>query len=160
MPSNVVEKVEVDGGIVVGYDGSDASREAIRWAVEEGRLRRCPVHVLRAWQISTAPKPASYRPGVVPSLAEYEQAVLDDLAGDIFRHCGDTSDVDVRRHAVHRTSTKALLEAAEHADLLVVGSRGAGGFAGLLLGSTSEQIVRHAPCPVVVVRPRPRRSSA
>jgi nucleotide-binding universal stress UspA family protein len=150
--SAVVERVEVGGGIVVGYDGSEYSREAIRWGVAEGRLRACPVHVVRAWQISTAPMPASHRPGFVPSLAEYEGAVLDDLRADITRHCGDTSDVDVRAHAVHRASTRALLEASADADLLVVGSRGAGGFAGLLLGSTSDQIVRHARCPVVVVR--------
>jgi nucleotide-binding universal stress UspA family protein len=55
-------------------------------------------------------------------------------------------------HAAHAPAATALLAAAEHADLLVVGSRGIGGFAGLLLGSTSEQLVRHAHCPVLVVR--------
>ena len=62
----------VDGGLVVADDGSPHARLALRWAVEEARLRRCTLHVVRAWSIQTAPRPQSWRLGYVPSLAEYE----------------------------------------------------------------------------------------
>lgn len=143
MPSETVR-------IVVGVDGSDASRRALRWAVDEARLRHADLHVVHA---SAEPFVAPHGPSI-PGLVRAVQAVdgrpervLEaSLAGVL------DGDVPVRREIIAGPAAPALLAAAQDADLLVVGSRGRGGFTGLLLGSVSQQCVAHAPCPVVVVR--------
>jgi nucleotide-binding universal stress UspA family protein len=107
--------------------------------------------VVRAWGLTTAPRPAGWEPGFVPPLADYEQAVREELDA----HAAGASlepSVRVRTHVLHRPPAMGLIEAAKRADLLVVGARGLGGFIGLLLGSVSDQCVHHAPCPVTVVR--------
>lgn len=149
---DVAELIEVAGGVVVGDDGSDCAAQAVRWAAEEARLRKCPLHIVRAWSISSAPRPPSWKVGYAPSLAEYEEAVVAEMRRDAMETVGDFDGLDILYHPVHAPSAQALLSASAGADLLVVGSRGRGGFAGLVLGSVSEQIVRHAGCPVVVVR--------
>jgi nucleotide-binding universal stress UspA family protein len=140
-----------NGRIVVGVDGSDDGQRALGWALDEARARRCTVEVVHAW-----------RP---PFLAGYP---LDPLATDTeaFEGAARTvleralEDVDVTGlvRPVDQTlrlarPASALLEAAENTDFVVVGSRGIGGFQGLLVGSVSLQVARHSPCPVVVVRP-------
>src|SRR4030095_873413 len=87
----------------------------------------------------------------VPPLRDWEQAVLDELTAHV-RAAGLDPAVRVTCHAVHRSPVKALMAAAEGAHRLVVGARGGGGFRGLLLGSVSDQLVHHAPCPVTVIR--------
>jgi nucleotide-binding universal stress UspA family protein len=108
------------GTIVVGVDGSEKSKEALRFALEEARLRG----------------------------ARVEAVYVADVAGD-------AAAVRVDQIAVDDRPARALIAAAADADLLVVGSRGHGGFAGLLLGSVSQQCAQHAPCPVVIVPKRP-----
>jgi nucleotide-binding universal stress UspA family protein len=88
----------------------------------------------------------------VPPLAEYEQAVHDELSRHVAA-AGLDPAVRVACHVVHTSPAQGMIAAAAGADLLVVGARGRGGFAGLLLGSVSDQVVHHAPCPVTVVRP-------
>jgi nucleotide-binding universal stress UspA family protein len=148
----------IRGGVVVADDGSQDARLALQWAVEEARLRRCTLHVVRAWSIQSAPRPESWRPGYAPSLMEYEEAVRADLLGDVREVLGTDPGCEVSVHPVHAAPAPALVAASKHADLVVVGSRGLGGFRGLLLGSVSEQVVRHAACPVVVVRRREQRT--
>jgi nucleotide-binding universal stress UspA family protein len=140
----------VTGGVVIGYDGSRVSQDALRWGIEEARLRGWPVHVVRAWTLSTAIRDTGVPFGTVPSLDECEAAVADRLAKALAS--AGAEGVEVHPHVVHGAAAETLLAAAEGADLLVVGHRGRGGFGGLVLGSVAEQVVRHAPCPVVVVR--------
>lgn len=137
-------------GIVVGHDGSPAADDALRWAIEEARLRHCPVHVVRAWVLATAIRDTGVPYGTVPSLEECQRATERHLAESVA--AVDTTGVEVHQHVVHGPSAQALMAAAADADLLVVGERGGGGFAGLRLGSVAEQVSRHAPCTVVVVR--------
>jgi nucleotide-binding universal stress UspA family protein len=148
---DVREVVKFDGGILVGHDGSDCAQEALRWAARLAGRAHLELHVVRAWSLTTAPRPADWEPGYVPPLAQFQKAVTDELAAHVAA-AGLDPAVPVTCHAVHRPPARGLIESAEHADLLVVGARGRGGFTGLLLGSVSDQCVHHAPCPVTVVR--------
>ncbi|MCA0145163.1 universal stress protein [Blastococcus sp. LR1] len=147
----VNEDVRIDGGIVVGHDGSTWAQEALGWAGRLAARAGLELHVVRGWSLPTAPRPAGWEPGSVPPLADWERAVADELAAHVAAAAVDPS-VRVTAHVVHRSPVKALLAAAQGADLLVVAARGEGGFAGLLLGSVSDQLVHHAACPVTVVR--------
>lgn len=136
--------------IVVGVDGSGPSLAALRWAVDEGRRRGAAVEAVHAWSYPAVTSVA----GLVPrpaaahdDLAAEAQAVLDDPCDAL-----GPEGAGVARVLQEGPVARCLLEAAEGADLLVVGSRGRGGFAGLLLGSVSQQVAHHAPCPVVIVR--------
>jgi nucleotide-binding universal stress UspA family protein len=134
--------------IVVGVDGSEAARTALSWALEEGRLRHAAVDVVHAWQM---PYVNGY-PFVIADLqpGEFEenaQELLDSTVGGV-----DTTGVTaIEPILACDSAAQALLDRAKDADLLVVGSRGRGGFAGLLLGSVSQKVLHHATCPVVVI---------
>ncbi|KJS63282.1 universal stress protein [Streptomyces rubellomurinus] len=134
--------------IVVGVDGSPASVDALRWAVGHARARGAVVVALSAWQYPVAT-------GWVVPVMEYEdlsgsyRKILDDCV----RQVADTDpEAEVEALVVEGGAVQCLLDAARGAELLVVGSRGHGGFTGALLGSVSQHCVQHAPCPVVVVR--------
>ena len=148
---DVREIVRIDGGIVVGHDGSKSSQEALAWAAALAGRADLDLHVVRAWAMMTAPKPSTWSPGYVPPLTDYEQAVLDELTSHVKAARLDPA-VRVTCHVVHKSPAQGLMSAAEGADLMVVGARGRGGFAGLLVGSVSAQLVHHAPCPVTVIR--------
>jgi nucleotide-binding universal stress UspA family protein len=150
--SEVSTEAEIAGGVVVGHDGSGCSQETLQWAARLAQRAYWPLHVVRSWRMTSAPRPSTWEPGYVPPMTDYERAVLDDLRSDVRAALGAQRAADVICHAVHMAPVKALLDAGRNADLLVVGSRGRGGFAGLLLGSVSDQVVHHAPCPVTVVR--------
>jgi nucleotide-binding universal stress UspA family protein len=133
--------------IVVGVDGSESSRDALRWAVDEARRRQAAVEVVHAWR--TIPVSdylfTEREPG---GSSRYAQRLLDEAVEAV-----DTTDVTVERKLKTGGAAQALIHEAKGADLLVVGSRGHGGFSGLLLGSVSLQAAHHAPCPVVIVPP-------
>ena len=148
---DLTETVQLDGGILVGHDGSASAQEALVWAGGLAARAALELHVLRTWSMITAPQPKAWEPGYVPPLSDYEQAVRDELTAQVAAAALDPA-VEVTLHVLHRPAAQGLIEAAEGADLLVVGARGRGGFAGLLLGSVSDQAVHHAPCPVTVVR--------
>lgn len=139
--------------IVVGVDGSADSLVAFRWALAEGRLWGAAVEAVMAWNV---PGWFALEGGGQVELArlgdELEASAAGVLADAVARVDGDFADVTVSQHVVSERPATALLERARGADLLVVGSRGAGGFRGLLVGSVSLHCVSHAPCPVVVVR--------
>ena len=136
--------------IVVGVDGSQGSRAALRWAHEEAQLRKCELEIVTVWQFPiTTTLPAF---GAMPTPedlgGEAERALIAAVAEE---GIVSTTDVPVTILVAEGAAAAALLDASNDADLLVVGSRGHGGFAGLLLGSVSQQCVTHAPRPVVVV---------
>ena len=133
----------------MGVDGSEASKEALQWALEEARLRRSSLRVVYAW---LAPQIGGR--GYIP-LELLDPQLLRQVAQerlDGFVDEADASDVELERVALEGPAAKVLVDSAQEAELLVVGSRGHGGFAGLLLGSVSQQCAHHAPCPVVIVR--------
>jgi nucleotide-binding universal stress UspA family protein len=146
----VATSVDIRGGLIVGHDGSAASAEAARWAAKVAVRLEAPLHIIRTWTLSSAPRPASATGGYVPPMTDFEQAVRERLERDVAA-LGLPTECLVNYHVLHGAPARRLLEAAAHADLLVVGSRGAGGFRGLRFGSTADQVVRNAPCPVVVV---------
>jgi nucleotide-binding universal stress UspA family protein len=148
----VTKQVRPDGGVVVGDDGSEGAARAVRYALEEARRRGVTLHVLRAWSIMSTSRPADVPPGFAASLAEYEAAALDEEKARIHHLLGEDVDVPVEVHCVHSPAAQALIAASETADVIVVGSRGLGGFRSLVLGSVAEQCIRHASGPVVVVR--------
>jgi nucleotide-binding universal stress UspA family protein len=140
------------GRIVVGVDGSPASVDALRWAAQQAALTGASLETVTSWSY-----PTTYGFPVIANV-DWEQgarAVLEQAITDALGEAGPP----VRRRVVEGHPAQVLARAAEGADLLVVGSRGHGGFAGLLLGSVSEHVVAHAPCPVVVVRHCPPASA-
>ncbi len=149
--STEVTEVRPDGGVVVGDDGSDTAAEAVVEAAGEAVRRGVRLHVLRAWTITHAVRPADVPQGIVPSIAEFEaatHAAEERRVGELLT--GSTAEVSV--HVCHAAPAKALITASEKAELVVVGSRGRGGFRSLLLGSVAEQVIRHASCSVLLVR--------
>lgn len=149
----VVTQVRVDGGIVVGDDGSEQAAAALLWAAEEARARRRALHVVRAWSLTGAPRPAGWQPGYVPPLEEYEKACREVLERDVAVAVEQWQDLQVTCHVAHTDPVQALLGAAEHAELLVLGWRGRGALRDRLLGSTAAEVVRRAACSVAVIRP-------
>jgi len=140
---------------IVGVDGSEASVEALRWAVDEARAHGVPaVHAVMVWALPYAGLATSMAPEPygLPDSALIEQEARQRLASSI-EALGDTSPVEVRGELLQGQPAGVLRELSHDADLIVVGSRGHGGFAALMLGSVSAQVVRHAHCSVVVIRP-------
>ncbi len=156
--TDVSESVTIDGGILVGHDGSAGAQEALVWAGGLAARTGRPLHVVRAWSLTSAPRPSTWEPGYVPPMEDFERAVHEEVERCVAA-AGLDPAVDVHTHVVHGSPASALVHAAAGADLLVVGARGRGGFAGLVLGSTSDQVVHHAPCPVTVVRTGTGRSA-
>lgn len=134
----------MSGVVVVGVDGSDGARRALQWAAEEARLRGARLRAVHVWsyldQAGEAFDPTYGEDDARQFLDEVVAGIGDDAGG-----------LDIERTAVCDLPARGLLDAAGDADLLVVGARGMGGFRGLLLGSVSQQVAQHAPCPVVIV---------
>jgi nucleotide-binding universal stress UspA family protein len=139
--------------IVVGVEGSPGSRAALRWAIEEARIRCGVVEVVTAYLPTYVPAAPDF--GYVPldpvdlvdEVRKMQDEVIDDVGQEV-----DTAGVRIEQKLLKGRSADTLIAAAEGADMLVVGNRGRGGFRGLLLGSVSQQITHHATCPVVIVR--------
>lgn len=149
--SDVRTSLDISGGILVGHDGSAAAGQAVRWAADWARRSDNDLHVLRTWAISSAPRPASWSPGYVPPMTDFEQAVLDRLRADVEALDLPPDGLRVECHVLHGSAGKHIVQASEQADLVVLGARGVGGFRGLMLGSTADQVVRHSRCPVVIL---------
>jgi nucleotide-binding universal stress UspA family protein len=142
------------GRIVVGVDGSETSRHALRWAADEARSHGSQLHVVHAWEVPTPAVAVGVGPGRRAARTEGQHDEASKLVADVVRdELGEAPPGDVRTSIGRGTAAGVLLDAARDADLLVVGSRGLGGFRGLLLGSVSSKMASHAPCPVVIVRP-------
>lgn len=135
--------------LVVGTDGSTTSRMAWQFAVEQARLRQSVVQVVHAYRGPPGARPGGYTsPPSWPSRDFLETQALDVIDHTIGT---DAHGIDVERLVTPESPAAALQRIGRGADMIVIGSRGRGGFGGLLLGSVSQQVVRHAPCPVVVI---------
>jgi nucleotide-binding universal stress UspA family protein len=142
-----------NGRIVVGVDGSQGSRAALEWAIQEAQMRESSVHILVVWQYPHTTSASAWGLGMDPS-PDVQEAVAAASAAAASRlglKASAQGDVATTWEAIEGNPAHALLAASEDADLLVVGSRGHGAFVGALLGSVSHQVVAHARCPVVVV---------
>jgi len=140
--------------IVVGVDGSNNSRAALEWAYDEAAHHGAILTVVNAWHPPSLPMAPPY--GHLPP-EDYESqprtdalALLEQFTSELVPK---SPAVDVRTSVVEgKHAAEVLIERSEEADLLVVGSRGHGGFVGMLLGSVTQHLVAHANCPVVIVR--------
>lgn len=139
--------------IVVGVDGSDSSRAAFQWAYNEAAHHGAILTTVTTWHPPALPMTPPYGgmspEGYATQPKRDALALLEQFTADL-----EPRDpaVDVRTSIEEGNPAKVLIERSKDADLLVVGFRGHGGFAGMLLGSVSQHIVAHAECPVVVVR--------
>lgn len=161
------------GRIVVGVDGSQTSHDALRWALEEAQLRRASLDVVHVYGPIGEESPYSASYAYSPDMRTAERIKDDErkwreerqrtvhdraqrIVADVIADVGaKEADVQINQEVIAGArSAQALIDRSRNADLLVVGSRGRGGFKGLLLGSVSQQCVQHASCPVVVIRPQ------
>jgi nucleotide-binding universal stress UspA family protein len=163
------------GTILVGVDGSQGSDAALRWALDEARLRGSRLRVVHVFAppqatfsdpaVGAAGMPA---PVVLPredeervraAAEEQARGVIDDALDRVGAKGADRSEIE--RAVLPGAPAQTLIELARDAELLVLGTRGRGGFLGLLLGSVAQQIAHHPPCPVVILPPsREPKSSA
>lgn len=135
------------GRIVVGVDGSEPSKDALRWAARQARLTGASLEAVMSWEISAT---TSY-PMPVPNGYDPESDAKDALNQTVQSVLGEPDGLELVPAVVQGPAARTLVQEARGADLLVVGSRGHGPLVGMLLGSVSEQCVAHATCPVVVV---------
>ena len=139
-------------GIVVGVDGSEHSRQVLEWAAKEAGFRKTSLTVITVWQV--AGNHWTGHPQTYPSdQAETEKMrqAAEEATRMAVDAAGAPAPASVTVRAVSGIAAQELISAADDADLVVVGSRGGGGFARLMLGSTSNQVASHAAAPVVVV---------
>ena len=142
--------------VVVGVDHSDGAKAALAFAYEEARLRGVRLRAVHAWQFGYIGSTGleGFVPPIGGDIDERRAAAEAALEDTLRRTLGDADDVTIERRTVEGTPAAVLIEESRGADLLVIGSRGHGGFAQLLLGSVSQQCAHHAECPVAIVRAR------
>jgi nucleotide-binding universal stress UspA family protein len=139
--------------IVVGIDHSAGAGQALRFALEEAKLRGATLRAVHAWQAGyVGSRMEVGLPAVGGEIHEFRNAAVAALDATLGETIPEADGVDVERRVVEGTPAAVLIEESREAELLVVGSRGHGGFAQLLLGSVSQQCAHHAECPVVIVR--------
>jgi len=138
--------------IVVGIDGSDSSASALRWAIRQAGLTDAAVDAVIAWHYPDLAATSVAFGAIEPPYVIFQENAEKIAADAVSTTLDPASDVPVRPRVVQGYAAQVLLDASVDADLLVVGSRGHGGFAEALLGSVSQHCVQHALCPVVVVR--------
>ena len=136
------------GRVVVGVDGSESSKQALRWAVRLAASEGSTIEAVTAWDYPpsfNAPVDVNWRPDLDA------ETVMRETLDEVF---GDARPAELEERVVHGSARTVLIDASRGASLLVVGSRGHGGFAGLLLGSVSSACSEHAHCPVLVLHDR------
>ncbi|WP_153811892.1 universal stress protein [Streptomyces sp. SUK 48] len=138
--------------IVVGVDGSEGSGHALGWAVRQAELTGGRVEAVIAWDIPQFHGALGWMPPSSSDEAALEERARSEVTSAVEEAVAAHPGVQVDTVARYGTPAGVLLEAARDAALLVVGSRGLGGFKGLLLGSVAQHCVQHAPCPVLVLR--------
>jgi nucleotide-binding universal stress UspA family protein len=145
--------------IVAGVDHSAGAKAALRFAHEEAELRQATLRAIHTWQYGYIGVTGleGRIPAVGAGLDEFRDAAVAALDATLSEVIPDARDVEVERRVVEGAPAAVLVEESRGADMLVVGSRGHGGFAQLLLGSVSQQCAHHAECPVVIVRSKAER---
>ncbi|GAB1646297.1 hypothetical protein KRMM14A1259_67200 [Krasilnikovia sp. MM14-A1259] len=140
-----------DGPVVVGIDGSEISARALEEAAMAAELRHCDLVVLHTWTSPVSTGPGDMLPLVYdPAVVKTEEQLL--LAEAIAGVAEDHPDIRIAREVVQGPARRHLIDWSHRAQLLVVGARGRGGFAGLLLGSVSQHAMYHSACPTMVIR--------
>lgn len=139
-------------GIIVGIDGSAHSRRALEWAINEAAIRHTPLTVLTVQQALTGywGVPVVY-PGDADLTEHARKVAQEETDAALDKLPADTRPPEVTVLAITGIPAEEILGVASDADMIVVGSRGAGGFKKLLMGSVSTTVTHHAPCPVVVI---------
>jgi nucleotide-binding universal stress UspA family protein len=147
------DKKRDNGLIVVGVDSSPEAKEALRFALQEAKLRQATLRVVHAWQFGYigASGIEGASPVVGGDLGELRHTAALALDATLYEVVPHSNGVAIERRVVEGAPAAVLVDESRRADLLVVGSRGHGGFTGLLLGSVSQQCAHHASCPVVIV---------
>jgi nucleotide-binding universal stress UspA family protein len=137
--------------VLVGVDGSRGSRKALAWAAAEAAEHNADLIVINVWEQPVPPPAGSGSPplGEVPDWRDEATRALMQV---VTEELGDSPPVQTQPRLRHGRPAEVLIEESAGADLLVVGTRGHGGFAGLLLGSVSQHVAAYAQCPVTVVR--------
>ncbi|WP_027659659.1 universal stress protein [Salinispora fenicalii] len=143
------DRRERTGHVAAGVDGSEQSLLALGFAVEQAAARKVALHVLRAWR-----PPPGQRPPAAPDARADTRAVRAELEESLARWRRAFPDLQITVEVAEGNPTELLVTASRNAQLVVVGSRGRGGLAGMLLGSVSQQLLHHAHSPVAVVRER------
>ncbi len=138
--------------IVVGVDGSDQSKGALRWALRQAELTGAAVLAVIAWHYPAMAGGYAWAPVSAMDATDFGEIAAKTLAEVIADEADPASGVQVSTSVVEGNAAQVLLEAAKGAELLVVGSRGHGGFTGALLGSVSQHCAHLSPCPIVIVR--------
>ena len=142
------------GLVVVGVDSSDGAKEALRFALDEAKLRQATLRVVHTWLYGNIGVKGieGFTPVVGADLGDLRRAAEVALDATMHEVVPDPNGLAIERRVVEGAPATVLIDESRLADLLVVGSRGHGGFTGLLLGSVSQQCAHHAACPVVIVR--------
>ena len=131
--------------IIAAVDGSPASVDALRWAVRQANLTGASLEAITCWHL-----PNQYGYDAYAQDVDWETIAANTLRGAV-QQLGETR-LEIKQVVLQGHPADVLIRASAGADLLVVGSRGHGGFTGMLLGSVSEHVTAHAQCPVLVIR--------
>jgi nucleotide-binding universal stress UspA family protein len=137
--------------IVVGIDGSDSAIEGLRWAIQEAQLRGATIDAINAWNYPYVVVPGAIVPAEPFADQAKDVAVELDQAMAAVAEEAKRAGVEINPIVTEGAASAVLCEAAEGADLLVVGFRGHGALRSLVLGSVTHDVLHHAPCPVVVI---------
>jgi nucleotide-binding universal stress UspA family protein len=149
-PDRVADGPDRTERVVTAVDGSPSSQRALAWAADEARLREATLEVINAWRVpSVGGYPVSMVPVEAGPFEEVARTVVEDAVAAL-----DPQRLPARveQRSVQGGAAPVILDVAKGADLVVMGSRGRGGFKAALLGSVANQVTHHAPCPVVVLR--------
>jgi nucleotide-binding universal stress UspA family protein len=137
--------------IVVGVDGSEPSRRALRWALHQAEVTGAGIRAVSAWHYPAVAGLGGYVVSAMDT-TDFGELAAKQLAEVVADEVDPASGVGVSSSVVEGIAAQVLLEAAQGAELLVVGSRGHGAFTGVLLGSVSQHCAHLSPCPIVIVR--------
>ena len=142
-----------NGLIVVGVDSSEGAKAALRFALEEAKLRQATLRVVHTWQFGYIGVSGieGFSPVAGADLGDLRRTAEVALDAVMHEIAPDSDGIVIERRVSEGAPATVLVDESRKADLLVVGSRGHGGFAGLLLGSVSQQCAHHAACPIVIV---------
>jgi nucleotide-binding universal stress UspA family protein len=139
-------------GIFVGVDGSTHSQTALDWATREAGIHHAPLTVITVHEVAASGWGGSLEFPADEIMREEERKAVQEAVDQTVAQLGDAAPPEITVQALIGQPAPLLIEASKGADLLVVGSRGSGGFSRLLLGSVSNQVAEHAQCPVTIIR--------